>query len=101
MKLLVIGSAPAVWGFSLAGISGQIVSTEDGLKLALDTALKDPEVGIVLITSEVVNLARERITNLMARTESPLIVEIMGPEGPSSDRPSINEMLRRTIGVRL
>lgn len=101
MKLLVIGSAPAVWGFSLAGVQGQIVTTGDELICAVDDALKTPDIGIVLITSKVVDLARERITNLMARSELPLIVEIVGPEGPSSDRLSINEMLRRMIGVRL
>jgi V/A-type H+-transporting ATPase subunit F len=101
MRLLVIGSAPAVWGFSLAGIDGQIVTTEDGLTAAMEGALKDPNIGIVLVTSKVVDLRREWISNLMARSELPLIVEIVGPEGPSPNRPSINEMLRRTIGVRL
>jgi len=101
MKLLVIGSAPAVWGLSLAGISGQIVTSLEELDAALDSAFQDPDTGIVLVTSDAVDLARERLSDLMARSELPLIVEIPGPGGPSPDRQSINEMLRRTIGVRL
>jgi len=101
MKLLVIGSAPAVWGFSLAGISGHIVATVEELDEALDSALQNSDTGIVLVTSDAVDLARERLSNLMARSELPLIVEIPGPGGPSPNRQSINEMLRRTIGVRL
>lgn len=101
MKLLVVGSAPAVWGFSLAGVHGQVVSTEAELIAALDSACQSADVGIVMITSDVVDLARERVSMLMARSELPLIIEIPGPDGPSSDRPSINEMLRRTIGIRL
>ncbi len=101
MKLLVIGASLAVWGFSLAGIDGQVVTSENELSAALDGALNDPDIGIILITSQVADLARERVSSLMSRSELPLIVEIMGPEGPSANRPSINEMLRRTIGVRL
>jgi len=101
MKLLVIGSAPAVWGFSLAGIAGRIVTTVEELDAALDRALQDPDNGIVLISSDVVDLARERLGGLMARSDLPLIVEIPGPDGPSPNRQSINEMLRRTIGVRV
>jgi vacuolar-type H+-ATPase subunit F/Vma7 len=101
MKLLVIGSAPAVWGFSLAGVAGQIVGTEEELEGALENAFSTPDLGIILITSDVVDLSRERISNLIARSELPLIVEIMGPGGPSFDRLSVNEMLRQIIGVRL
>ncbi|MCD6286009.1 MAG: V-type ATP synthase subunit F [Anaerolineae bacterium] len=101
MKLLVVGSAPAVWGFSLAGIHGQVTTTAVDLMAALDHACQSTDIGVVMITSDVVDLARERVNALMARSELPLIIEIPGPDGPSPDQPSINEMLRRTIGVRL
>ena len=101
MELLVIGSAPAVWGFSLAGIRGQVVSSEMELDRALDEARENANIGIVLITSDVVDLARDRINTLMARSEVPLVVEIPGPDGPSPNRPSVHETLRRTIGVKL
>ncbi|MBN1246723.1 MAG: V-type ATP synthase subunit F [Anaerolineae bacterium] len=101
MDLLLIGSAPAVWGFSLAGVRGQVVTTEAELNEALDQARESSDAGIVLITSDIVDLARDRISNLMARSEVPLIVEIPGPTGPSASRPPIHELLRRTIGVRL
>lgn len=101
MELLVIGSAPAVWGFSLAGVRGEVVATEEDLDEALDRVHKNSDVGIVLITSDIVDLARERLSDLMARSESPLVVEIPGPEGPSTNRTSIHETLRRTIGIRL
>ena len=101
MKLLVIGSAPAVWGFSLAGVRGEIVETEEELDAALARSREDDDIGIVLITSDIVDLARERLSNLMARSEVPLVVEIPGPGGPSENRASIHETLRRTLGIRL
>jgi vacuolar-type H+-ATPase subunit F/Vma7 len=101
MKLLVIGNQDAVWGFGLAGVHGQIVTTAEALDDALDTALHDADIGIVLITEDAVNLAPHRVHTLMAKSTIPLIVEIPGPGGPDPDRLPLGEMIRRTIGVRL
>jgi V/A-type H+-transporting ATPase subunit F len=101
MDVTVVGSAPAVWGFALAGVQGQIAETAEELERALDDVLARPDVGILLITEDVAALARERIDALVARSAVPLVVEIPGPEGPSPDRPSIQELLRHTIGVRV
>ncbi len=101
MKLLVIGAAPAVWGFALTGVRGRVVETAEALNQALDEALSDASVGIVLVTEDAAALARERMDTLTIRSEIPLVVEIPGPEGPSADRPSIREILRHTIGVRV
>jgi len=101
MKLLVIGSQDAVWGFSLAGVRGQIVATADELNQALDVALKDQELGIVLVTEDVADLDRRRVDEAMVRSTIPLVVEIPGAEGARPDRPSLSEVIRRTIGVRI
>ena len=101
MKLQVIGNQDTVWGFALAGVRGQIVTTTDELTQALDTALADTEIGIVLVTEDVANLAREQVETLVTRSITPLVVEIPGPEGPSPDRPPLSEVIRRTIGVKI
>lgn len=101
MELLVIGSPPAVWGFALAGVPGQIVETVEALTVALDQALSRSDLGIILITEDVADLDRARIAYLIAQSEIPLLVEIPGPAGPSPDRPSIQELLHRTIGVKV
>ncbi len=101
MKLLVIGNQDAVWGFGLAGVHGQIVNTAAELDDALDTALHDSDIGIVLITEDATELAPQRVHTLMAKSTVPLVVEIPGPEGPNPERLPLSEMIRRTIGVRL
>ncbi|MGC9469302.1 MAG: V-type ATP synthase subunit F [Anaerolineae bacterium] len=101
MRVYVIGSAPAVWGFALAGVGGRIVESSGELIRALDDVLEADDLGVVLITDDVASMARERVENLMARSETPLIVEIPGPEGPSPDHPTINQLLRRAIGVKV
>jgi len=101
MKLLVIGNQDAVWGFALAGVRGQIVTTAEELNRALDAVLADEEIGIVLVTEDAADLARRRVDMLRVRSTIPLVVEIPGPEGPRPDQPPLSEVIRRTIGVRI
>ena len=101
MKLLVIGSQDAVLGFDLVGVRGRIVTTAEELNQALDAALADKEVGIVLVTEDVADLARQRVDMLRVRSTVPLVVEIPGPGGPHPDRPPLSEVIRRTIGVKI
>jgi vacuolar-type H+-ATPase subunit F/Vma7 len=101
MKLLIIGNQDAVWGFGLAGVRGQIVKTEKDLHRVLDAAIADEELGIVLVTEDAADLARQRMDTLKTHSTVPLVVEIPGPEGPSPDQPPLSEVIRRTIGVKI
>jgi V/A-type H+-transporting ATPase subunit F len=99
--MLVVGSEDAVWGFALAGVRGQVVKTEEELNQVLDAALADPTVDILLITEDVADWARQRVDTLEIRSTQPLVVEIPGPAGPDPDRPTLSEIIRRTIGVKI
>ena len=99
--MLIIGSQEAVWGFALVGVRGEIVTTEEEVHRALDTVMDSEDVGIVLITDDVADLARARVDTLKVRSMHPLLVEIPGPGGPRPGHLSIDEIIRRTIGVRV
>jgi V/A-type H+-transporting ATPase subunit F len=99
--MLVIGSEDAVWGFALAGVRGQVVKSEEELSLALDAALADQTVDILLVTEDVADWDRQRLDTLKIRSTQPLVIEIPGPAGPDPDRPTLSEIIRRTIGVRI
>ena len=101
MKLYVLGNQDAVWGFALTGVRGQVISTAGELDQALDSVLGDEDVGIVLITEDVADLARQRVDELVIRSRIPIVVEIPGPWGTSPERPSLSELIRRTIGIRV
>jgi V/A-type H+-transporting ATPase subunit F len=101
MKMLVIGHPDAVLGFSLVGVHGRVATTAAEVNQALDDALSETETGIILVTEEVADLVRARTDQLKLRSTVPLVVEIPGPEGTRPDRPSLGEMVRRAIGVRI
>ena len=52
MKLMVIGHQDAVRGFELVGVAGQIATTVEAITAALNTALNDKNIGIILVTEE-------------------------------------------------
>ena len=101
MKIGVIGSAPAVWGFALTGVQGWIVETPEAVHKALDEALADGDIGILLMTEDVAQWARSRVDELVMQSEAPLVVELPSPHGTSEERPAIHEMLRRMLGVEV
>jgi V/A-type H+-transporting ATPase subunit F len=99
--MLVIGSEDAVWGFALAGVRGKVVKSGEELNQTLDTVLADNTVDIVLVTEDVADWARQRVDTLKIRSTRPLVIEIPGPAGPDPDQPTLSEIIRRTIGVKI
>ena len=101
MKVLVIGHPEAVLGFSLVGVHGEVAETAQEVGQALDNALDTPDVGIILVTEDVAELVETRMDELKRRSTVPLVVEIPGPGGTHADRPSLSEVIRRAIGVKI
>jgi V/A-type H+-transporting ATPase subunit F len=101
MKILVIGNQEAVLGFSLVGVHGKAVSSANEVDQALDEALSTADTGIILVTEDIAELVGARMDQLKLRSTVPLVVEIPGPQGVRVDRPSLNEMVLRAIGVKL
>lgn len=101
MRVLVVGHSDAVLGFSLAGVEGRVATDADQANSALDAAVKDRDVGIVLVTKDVARLMPARMEHLKLHSTMPLIVEIPGPEGIQPGEPSLSEMVLRAIGIRL
>ena len=101
MRMMVVGHRDAVLGFSLAGVPGLIATTAREVDQALDDALAIPDVGIVLVTDDVGCLIEGRMDRLRLRSTVPLFIEIPGPVGVRPDRPSLSEIIRRAIGIRI
>ncbi len=101
MKVRIIGNPEAVLGFSLAGVQGQAVATADEVNQALDEAMSDSEVGIILVTEDVARLILSRMDQLKLRSTIPLVVEIPGPEGMPEGQPSLGDIVFRAIGVKI
>jgi V/A-type H+-transporting ATPase subunit F len=101
MKLLVIGHPEAVLGFSLVGVSGRTATTPAEANQALDEALTDSELGIILVTEDVTAMIEARMDDLRVHSTVPLVVEIPSPEGRKSGQPTLNDIVLRAIGIKI
>ncbi len=101
MKLIVIGHPEAVLGFSLAGVSGRAATNAAEANQALDEMLVHPEVGIILVTEDVGAMIAARMDQLKMHSTVPLVVEIPGPEEARTGKPSLSEVVKRAIGIKI
>jgi V/A-type H+-transporting ATPase subunit F len=101
MKLLVIGPPDAVLGFSLVGVHGQPATSAVEVSQALETALSNPDVGIILVTEDLAKLIEPRMNQIMLHTTMPLVVVIPPPEGSVPGWPSLSEMVRHAVGMKI
>ena len=99
MNYFVIGDEDTVLGFGLAGIEGQEVTSAVEASKALDTALQNSEIGIVIITERIADLIRPNVDRLIFSEQFPLIVEIPDRNGKLSGKPGLREMVNRAIGI--
>ncbi len=101
MKYFVISdNADTLVGLRLAGIPGVRVSTQEETLAAIDAALADPEIGILLITEALAALCEEKLAPLKLSAQVPLVVEIPDRHG-SRNKDSITRYIREAIGVKL
>ena len=101
MKYYIIGDEDAVLGFGLVGIAGRVAETQTDAENAFASALKDRDVGIVIITDRVADLIRPVINQYVFTKQFPLIVEIPDRKGGAKDRPGIRELVNEAIGIKL
>lgn len=100
MKVVVIADQDAVVGFSLAGVQGFIVETEEETRKAFEQATTMKDVGILLMTERIAQLIREKVDAWIIGGGQPLIVEIPDSQGPMEDRRTPHEFVKSAIGVK-
>jgi V/A-type H+-transporting ATPase subunit F len=101
MKFHVIGDSQTVLGFRLVGIEGTEVSDRDEALAALKKAVSEKGIGIVLITEQVAAKVRDEVEARLYGMGFPLVLEIPDPTGPSPDRPAVEEIVRKAVGISI
>jgi vacuolar-type H+-ATPase subunit F/Vma7 len=99
MRIHVIGNRDCVLGMALAGVEGRVVRDALELERALESSLADPGVALLLVTSDVADLARHRIDALKVSNLQPLVVEI--PASTPSAAPALRDFVQRAVGIGL
>ncbi|MVB11868.1 V-type ATP synthase subunit F [Caprobacter fermentans] len=88
-------------GMRLAGIEGVVVHEANEVRQALQTAMDQEDIAVVLITETLLSLCSEMIYNLKLNRKRPLIVEIPDRHGNGRTKDSITRYVREAIGVKI
>lgn len=88
-------------GFRLAGIEGEVVHERIEFLQALEKVMHQNDVDIVLITSKLIVLAPEVISELKLKQRKPLFAEIPDRHGSVKIGELIDQYVSSAIGVKM
>lgn len=101
MKIFVIGDEYTVLGYRLAGIQGVVVHGSQEASDAMNKALSDPDIGIILITQRTASGIRAMVESAKLEMTTPVVLEIPDRKGPMEGRESTMSIVHRLIGIRV
>lgn len=88
-------------GMKLAGIDGVVVHEHDEVISALETAVNDETVAVVLMTKKLTDLCGGEIYDFKLNRSRPLIVEIPDRHGDSGISDAISGYVSEAIGLKI
>lgn len=88
-------------GMRLVGIEGKIIHEREEVIKSLEDAIDNEKIGVILITTKLVELCPDVISELKLNLTRPLIVEIPDRHGKSNIGEAINQYVSEAIGVNM
>lgn len=102
MKMyLICDSTDTCVGMKLSGVEGVIVHGQEEFTDAVNRALKDKEIGILLISEGLCRLDGELVNNIKLKYSKPLIVEIPDRHGTGRKEDFITSYVKDAIGINI
>jgi V/A-type H+-transporting ATPase subunit F len=101
MKFYCIADEDTVRGFRLAGVDGRSVASAQEAAEALNEAIAQADVGIVVLTQQVGAKIREQVDAFRLECDHPLLVEVPGPDGPLPGRRSLRHLAHSAVGFHV
>ncbi|MDD4069174.1 MAG: V-type ATP synthase subunit F [Candidatus Izemoplasmatales bacterium] len=98
---LITDNVDTLMGMRLVGIEGVVLDDRSKVLMELERILHDESIGILMITTKLVELCPDVISELKLRRAKPLIVEIPDRHGGDNISASIDEYVSEAIGVKL
>lgn len=100
-KIMVIGDAPLVTGFRLAGLEDCVTTTKDNFQEELEKVLKTPEYGILVVNELMFNTIDWRLKKKLDGMAYPVIIPMPDVSGESAEGEEIRSLIKRALGFDL
>ncbi|MGB3365876.1 MAG: V-type ATP synthase subunit F [Acidaminobacteraceae bacterium] len=97
-SLLISMDQDTVIGMRLAGITGEVISDKEKILDRINKAINDTDIGIILISKEVLAKAEKEIMDLKLKSEETLIIQI--PDLGDTMEDYISRYVRESIGIK-
>ena len=102
MRYFVISdNSDTLTGLRRAGIEGTRADTREETLSAIEAAVQDPSIGILLINEKLAALCPEQVNALKLTSVRPLLVEIPDRHHTGREPDSITRYIREAIGIKV
>lgn len=102
MKMYLISdNVDTYTGMRLAGVDGVIVHEKDELREALNVAMSDESIGVILLTEKFGREFPDIIDQIRLEKKMPLLIEIPDRHGTGRKKDFITSYVNEAIGLKL
>lgn len=98
---LLSDNVDTLTGMRLVGIEGEIIHERNVLLNRLEELMKDKTIGIILLTTKLIELCPDIIFDIKLKQREPLLVEIPDRHGQSKIGETIDSYVSKAIGTKL
>ncbi|MEW6721691.1 MAG: V-type ATP synthase subunit F [Candidatus Micrarchaeota archaeon] len=100
-KIIVIGDAPLVMGFRLAGIENTVQASDATIQHELEKALGQTEIGIIVTNETMLNKIDWRLKKKLDSIAYPVVIPMPDYSGKSAEGDEIRNLIKRALGFDL
>lgn len=102
MKMYVISdNVDTKTGMRLAGIDGCVAHGGEEVRAAIDSALTDRDIAVLLMTQKALSEAEDYVSEIKLTRARPLIVSIPDRHGTDKNQNAITDYIKDAIGLKL
>ena len=102
MKMYLISdNVDTLTGMRLAGVDGIVVHERGALRTAIETAMDDKEVGVILLTEKFGREFPDLINEIRMERTMPLLIETPDRHGTGRRKDFITSYVNEAIGLKL
>ena len=99
--ILISDNNDTLVGMRLGGVKSVLASNREEVIEAIEFALSKEEVGILIVTERVFDMAKAELLDIRMNRRTPLIVEIPDRHGQIRDDNYITQYINESVGIKL